>query len=547
MERIGFSLAFDAASQKLQAQFKPEEGAQVPDRAALDAELAVKGWSGFYLDEAAISAFLEQARQLAETPGAKPLELVIGERRDGSFKLDIAADKMSVSLTLVAPQGGRSVVDEVRPALHIKGIIHGIQEATLNEALAAGHCEDVVVALGTPPQEGEAAHFDSLIEALREAQFEAGEDEVVDYRDLGNLLIIHAGTPLMRRTPAVPGIAGTDVFGKTVPAQPVPDTPFSSALKGAAPAEGDSNQLVALIDGQPVPCANGVDVNPLIEVEQIDIESGNIQFDGTVQVKGDVKAGMHIRASGDVVIGGTLEAAEVVAGGNVVVKGGIVGRAEAQGATHGGAGETAIVRSERSVQAKFIEHGLVEARQDILVERAVRQSELSAGHDVNVGQSGSGQIMGGHLRAGLNVRTGVLGSPSGAPTHVQVGFDPYVNRDKLGQEALRKKKLEDYAKLRQLLDFLDKNPAKGAGGVREKAEMTAKAIQDEVRDLDVLLHKLSEQLALNEHAQVQISKRVHAGALIQIGQKRWEALDDGPGGSWRLDDKGELLSDWVGR
>ncbi|MGQ5523252.1 DUF342 domain-containing protein [Chitinimonas sp. PSY-7] len=547
MEHIAFSLSFDAASRKLEARFNPKEGAKLPDRAAFDAELAVKGWTGFYLDEDAITQFFEQASASAATPGGDALAVIVGERRDGSFKLEVSPDKMSVLLTLVAPQGGRSMADEVRPALQKQGIVFGLQEAELVATLTAGQGEGVLIAVGIPPQEGESSHFDSLIEALRatHGHGETTEDEAVDYHDLGNLLIVHAGTPLMRRTPAVQGVAGTDVFGLSVPARPVSDTPFSSTLRGAAPAEGDSNELVALMDGQPIPAADGVDINPLVEAEQIDIETGNVKFDGTVQVKGDVKAGMHIHARGDVIIGGTLEAAEILAGGNVVVKGGIVGRADVQTGGQGGGAETAIIRSEGSVQAKFVEHGLIEARGDISIERAVRQSELTAGHIVKVGDAASGHIMGGHARAGLTIQTGILGANSGTPTHVQVGFDPYLTREKHNKELQRKKKLEDFAKVRQLLEFLDQHPAKGEGGVREKAEHTIAAVEEEIHALDAELAKLSVQMELNTGATVVVGKHVHTGVVIHIGQKHWAARDDGSGGTWRLDENGEIVSDWV--
>lgn len=541
MERVAFSVNLDAAGKQLVARFAADAGSKLPDRTALDAELAVKGWSACYLDEAAIDIFFKEAATRAGQAEAEPLETVIGERRDGSISLEVSEDKLAVWLTLQPAQGGRSVVNEVRGQLQARGIVYGLCETALREALAEGHCERLLVAEGSPPQEGEPAHFDSLIEALRAAQFGHDEDQAVDWRDLGNLLIVHAGTPLMRRTPAVPGVAGCDVFGHSIPAQPVPDTPFASSLNGAAPSPDDGDQLVALIDGQPVAGSTGVEVNPVIEVEQIDMATGNISFDGTVQVDGDVKAGMRIRASGDVLIGGTLEAAEVVAGGNVVVQGGIVGRSDAQA----GELETASVHADGSVQARFIEHGQVEARHDILVERAVRQSELSAGHEVSVGQSGSGQIMGGHVRARLTVRTGTLGASSGTPTHVQVGFDPYLNRDRQDKEAQRKKKHEDLLKVGQLLDFLDKHPAKGAGGVREKAEMTAAALRAEQDDLDAILHQLSEQMGCDSHARVEVGRQVHAGTLMLLGHKRWEVLDDGPGGAWRLDEQGEILSDWI--
>ena len=54
----------------------------------------------------------------------------------------------------------------------------------------------------------------------------------MDYRDLGSLLLVTPGTPLMRRIPPLPGIDGRDVLGQPVLPDEMADTQFSSDMSG---------------------------------------------------------------------------------------------------------------------------------------------------------------------------------------------------------------------------------------------------------------------------------------------------------------------------
>ena len=72
--------------------------------------------------------------------------------------------------------------------------------------------------------------------------------------------------------------------------------------KGAAPSADDPDLLIAVTPGQPVLHDNCVVVNPVIEVANVDLESGNITFEGTVKVLGEkvgLFANARIDAAGD--------------------------------------------------------------------------------------------------------------------------------------------------------------------------------------------------------------------------------------------------------
>ncbi len=530
----GLQVRLEEGTRQLRALFAATAGRLPPDRAGLEDVLAGCGWAEAKLDSTAISAFLSQCQRAAE--GAPPVEALIGELTDGYFELSVSSDGLSVRLNLLPPQGGRAVTrDDIRTALAERGVVAEPDREALRGAVEAGLCDGLEIAAGRAPQSGTPARFDSLL-APRKPLAPEDESGRIDLRDLGNLLLVNPGTPLMRRIPARQGLDGIDVFGKAVAAVPAADPPFADGLTGVAPDPADPEVLLAAISGSPVLSAQGVSVNPVVDVEAVDMHSGNVSFDGTLRVSGDIKTGMTVRVSGDVIVSGTVEAAHVEAGGNVVVKGGIIGKAE--GSHQGGDSAAALarVRCKGSLHARFIESAVVEAGTDIAVESGIRQSEVAAGHSIVAGspKTGQGNITGGRCRARLAVRTATLGASAGTATIVQVGTNPYAEAEKAEVEARRRQLETEQGKVQQLVSFFAKNPEKAVGDLREKARATLFKLTRDAIELDARLAKLAEQLHPSPEAVIEVSRRIHGGVSVQIGQKSMKIMEDKPGGQIRV-------------
>ena len=156
------------------------------------------------------------------------------------------------------------------------------------------------------------------------------------------------------------------------------DTQFSSDMSGVEIDPDDPLLLRAAIAGSPKLINQGVQVNPVVEVDAVDLTTGNINFEGSLQVRGDISATMEVRVTGDVVVNGTMEAALVEAGGNVTVKGGIIGMAEAMQDASGPA-RTAHIVCGGELKARFIENAIISAGQNVEVEREIRQCSIAAG------------------------------------------------------------------------------------------------------------------------------------------------------------------------
>jgi uncharacterized protein len=472
---------------------------------------------------------------------------------DGSFELHIEDDRMSATLFVEAPRGGAAITEEqVRATLADRSVVAGILDAALRQAIEHPDGMGVRIAAGQEPVSGEPAFFTSLIESPQQRRAEAEtqeEDEQddgtyarIDYRDMGSLILVKPGAPLMRRTPPVPGTPGFDITGKVLEPTTLEDPPFAEPLPGAAISADDPNLLVAAIAGAPKVMPHGVSVASLVEIEAVDLDSGNIDFDGTLRVKGDIVAGMKVRVTGDVVVTGTIEAAEVHAGGNIMVNGGIIGMTETVATDGQGQSRSARLVCGGMVKARFILHAEIDAAKMVAAEREIRQCFVDSGESVVVGPPGgqNGVIVGGRVRAMTSVQAGVIGSSGAVRTEVQVGLDPHVHAQRAALQKKRQDLTEQQAKLEKLVMFLHANPQKDVDGVGDRARKTYKQTFSDMEALKAEEAELVKALQPKPDAYVAARKTIHSGVQIRVGHKAREFREDYPGGKARIGHDGEI-------
>ncbi|ASU37684.1 polymerase [Herbaspirillum sp. meg3] len=523
------SFTVDKISGALLAVFSPGAGRSDLTLAFVRQALHEGGHTRLCIDETELKNFVATAVSANESFSHK-----IGESRDGEFFLEIAPDRMSVHLTLIPPQGGRPKALEVINEIRTQGITHGLRHDALRGALNAGHCDRLLIAVGESPIEGRAASFESLIKEREEELAEIDEDAVVHFADLGHILLVDAGTPLMRRTPYIAGINGIDVTGLPVPAKPVPDIGFSNQCEGAEAHPDDPDLMVAAVAGQPKLIPNGVQVDPVVVVDHVDLSTGNIDFPGTVKVKGDIKSGMRLHAGGDVIVSGMIEAAEVISDGNILVKGGVVGLADMQNGS--GGGSSARLCAAGSVQVLFAESTYITAGDKIVIAGNACQCDMRAGNAIIAGINNpkTGHIIGGQAKATMLIKAVRLGSPNGLATRIQVGLDPHEEEKLRAQEQQLQYKLDDLFAVIKQISYYRSNPEKAGNGLAQDADLKHRLMTEEVQALTVQHEAMKEQLVAAESARIVIGRAIHEGVELRVVRQVWQVLDDLGGGVVKL-------------
>lgn len=471
------------------------------------------------------------AREAVETP--------VAERIDGTVSVSVARDKMRAEMTVTPPEGGRPVSGEdVMRALQEQGVVFGIRQEVIDQALADGHARAVVVAEGVAAEDGEDSRFKVLYQEDHEDKPRLDSDGRADMRELGHFLVVRKGDPLMRRLPPTPGTSGHNVLGETLPAVPGRERPFATGLNGAEIDPHNANLLVASHGGQPQAVECGVTVNPVLLVPTVDIKTGNVHFEGTVKVSGNVVAGTTVTATEDVFVSGTVEGGSLIAGRNISVGQGIIGRidlAEQDGAP---AALRTHIACGGDLEARFIEHARVEAEGNVHVTNQVLHSEVMAGGQLQVGsdRSRKGHILGGIARAGSLIRARVVGSPAEVHTLLEVGSPPRLHEQtgEMRENLLRL--MDEKKKLIRLVQHLQQD---GREDQRErltriKARLTG--VHEELKTLARLYQEMqSEEQCLLE-ASVVVEKKIHHGVHLLICGHPYRIEHEMPGGTFLLRD-----------
>ncbi|TFE24403.1 DUF342 domain-containing protein [Cohnella luojiensis] len=364
--------------------------------------------------------------------GSMPLEECL--------QVTISEDKMQAYLVFKRVEDDLKFNSrQLEQYLSSQGIKYGLQSDTLY--LIAQKPQDFfftqnVVAVGTPPKPG----VDGFVNVLYDESSEDNkrptekEDGSVDYKEVKQLANVKAGQLIAERVPPQPGAPGKGVTGDEIPPREGKEAHFKVGKNVVVNPEQIA--MYAAIDGLVTRTdKDKLNVFPVYEVNgDVDYNIGNIDFVGTVVIRGNILTGFRVKASGDIRVTGGIEGAEVESDGSIEISGGIIGS------------NKGYVKSGRNIRCSFIQEGNVIAGEDVLVSQSIMHSNVRAGKTVKC-IGAKGLIVGGTVQAGDRVTARMIGNSMSTATVIEVGVRPEL-RQELGE--LR-------TTMRQLADNMDKS------------------------------------------------------------------------------------------
>lgn len=326
--------------------------------------------------------------------------------------VDISRDKMKATIKYDTKNGSKlPTFDMVMTELTEKGVKFGIDEDEIKRGIES--LSPFVAAQGKPPIPGENAYIDRKFDLGVKGRPVVDQYDRVDYKNLNLFVLAEANETLAIRIPQTKGTAGTNIFGDTVPAQNGRPIPMPAGKNTQVVGE---NQLIATINGQIVDTGNKISVDPRLEIKgSVGVATGDIDFDGSVMISGDVKQGFTVKATGDIEIKGSVNGGEVD-GRSIIISGGITGANRGK------------VQAVHDVRAAFAENAIIEAGRDIYIADVALHSTLRAGKKIAVEGKG-GKIIGGLTVSGEEVTAKVIGNDAFVITRVSVGVDPNLQKE----------------------------------------------------------------------------------------------------------------------
>lgn len=307
---------------------------------------------------------------------------------------------------------------------------------------------EVLIAEGKPPIPGRDAEI--IVQEHAEKQHEL---EKQNFRDVTRIPMVEEGDVLARVIPEQEGEPGVDVYN-----QPIKQRKGRSLLykpgKNVTYAETDFT-FKATAAGQLSVGNRRIDVYPIYEVNgDLSMEIGNIYFNGSVTVKGNVPDGYQVEAEGDILVYGIVEGAYLSAGGNIFIKEGIAGM------------EKAVVQAKANIETTYINQANVTAGCDIRVRKSIMHSICTAEGNILCKQ---GVIIGGSASSGERIEVKDLGNAAYSRTELALG----INKKKMDRvhelKKDQKQLIENKHKLKMLgVQLQHKKEAVGELVTRER-------------------------------------------------------------------------------
>jgi uncharacterized protein (DUF342 family) len=406
-----------------------------------------------------------------------------------------------------------------------RGIVHGIDRNAIERALEKARAgsmpvHNTVIAKGMAPVRGGDARIELKFQTEKKVGTIDQQSGAIDFKERQTLQTVKAGVVLAVKVPLILGKEGIDVYGDIIPAESGSDKILTPANN--VEVSDDGLVFTSSIDGVvTLTQDNKLEVLKKFDVPgDIDYSTGNLSMDGALDIKGWIRSGFKVNATGEIRVSGGVEDAKVESGADIYIQGGIIGSGEEN------------VRAGGNLTVRFLENTAVHADGDIFVQDDIVRSNVSADGSI-IATGVKGRIRGGSVVAGKVIEMYEIGSPAGVTTHVSVGV-----ASKLRERMVNiSKKLDEYSKNRTKMDMVLTKYDK-----LDKAKQLPKEIEQKIRTLtkqkrDLIIEEdrikkekeaLAQKLSLagGELLAVKVKEAVYSGTTVVVNGYAFEVKDD---------------------
>lgn len=507
----GLPLAFSVADDQLLLHWYPEQSEAPLTRDVLVAAIAEAGYTGFSLDQKALDFFLFSQQRF----GRQNRQICIGRRQKPEIHVHVAQDALKAWLTVTqAPDHPPPSLEAVQEALRDKGIVYGLLPDVLIQYEAAGYLEKQLIAQGQSPLPGKSAWFEYLVPDVPDLALESADR--IDFRQRNTIQTVAAEQPLMRKHPAEKGRPGKTVLGQVLPADDGRDYALHASSGSAISAE-DPNLLVSVREGRPIALSRSVRVDNVLVLEDVNYDTGHINFKGSVLVHGTVADGFQIKATGDIVVQGSVEDAILEADNDIRVHGSMFGR------------ERARLSAGGNIFVNYVQSTEIDCMGNLYVHDGLFYCHVRALGEIQAGMpEGKGRINGGEIWGGKRIVARVVGSSSSTSTKISLGEDPYLRQ-----------KLRDIDHNLRFYKSELEQVVKAIIYIRTRATETSTSLAElEARRGELLetVNQLSEQVQdvrdnLNRsryHCELVVYEAVMSGTRLRLAEKSRPVDEDLP-------------------
>ncbi|MFT6901069.1 MAG: hypothetical protein ACJAXS_001256 [Colwellia sp.] len=396
-------------------------------------------YKGLYVDNGniknAIAELNSVLKPLQANKSGREISYQVLERRDATISISIDKDEMSASAEISTALGGKHLTAKaILNSAQQSGVTKGFTKEQLLKLARqaakepAGSIVNGEIAHGKEAINGKDSKIKWLVLSAQDRILrpKAREDGSVDMRDLGDIICVKVGDPLAKKIMLTEGVKGFTVNGS--PLEPVPGEDITlQAGEGTTISPKNDQILISTLIGLPRIIDNGMEVDSVYRIKNVDISTGHIKFEGSVIIDGDVCEGMKVTATGDITIGGFVESATLEAGGDITIGSGIIGRKQdVEELSIDDIKMSVCIHAKGKVFAKYCQYAEISCH-SLRIENQMMHSIIDVEEILWLGsdEKASGKLIAGYIKAGKSVHAGIVGATAGSTTIIN--FSKKIN------------------------------------------------------------------------------------------------------------------------
>lgn len=474
-------------------------------------------------------------------PGMNTMQNESAKPVDATVIVKVLDSFLEASIELTPPANGGAEPSEamIKAALEAKNIKYGIQESRLAALVKQPvYGQSIEIAFGTAPIHGEDGKVIYHYDIHRTNRPKEHTDGTVNFWELDILLNVKKGDCLCTAIKPTNGTPGTTVFGTVIAAQP--GKPAVLPVGKNVTYNEEKTELFAAIEGNLVFRNNQLHVDTVFQVNgDVDLSTGNIDFIGSVSVRGNIREGFTVKAKGDITVMGMIEAANVNADGNIYVRGGVFGANKAE------------IVCKGELKCKYIENAMIRCKGNITTEYMINSSIVCDGEVELVGRRAL--LAGGSYIVLKKIQAKSIGTASGSNTTIQLGSYGTVLEEKRNMQEKLEELEASEAKLAQIIAYLNSTKNKAGKLPPDREKMLTDSIHTKTKVLiekgivKKSMEELEGRIAYEGKQSLSCMQVLYRGTTITIKNATFVADRDYVRKTFYYDEqKGAIASmDWV--
>lgn len=403
----------------------------------------------------------------------------------------------------------KDLIEQILLLCKEEGITTGIDIS--NIAINMMPSQKFLIAKGVEPIPGEDAKI--ILYEVKEIKPQLFEDGTINHYELNIINQIEKDQWIGERIEPTAGIPGISVYNAPIPSQPGKQLSLLYDKKSIYELLSEDSLKTILMtkrSGAVVKENGMLSVSNYIEIGgNVSFETGNLDFDGHIEIKNTVEDNFCVRAENDIQILGELGLGGVDTiesrNGNIYIRGGISGKNKAQIICNG------------DLYTKFAADCTIICNGTVNIGYYSMNANIKAKEVIF--ESLSSKIIGGSIEATIRIAVSEVGNRADIPTRLYIsGFDRQAYEDEYKSINLNIEKSKE-----QLLYFGQKLSSISRNNLDHHQQKKLHELEDAYQTLNLSIKTLYEKkkkytsyLHCRGDGEIRISKRVFSNVTLQL-------------------------------